>query len=137
MNEEEMPDPLPGEWLPEAASADSGDAPSWSARESEILRAAEPRLQELREQAGSGRHMESGPGWLEMARWWRPAAGLAVAAVLALLLTSPVRPEATEAAGSSALGAIVSGGEPTSLWQAVGSEAHPVLALITLDREAP
>ncbi len=132
-----MPDPLPEEWLPEAASADGADAPSWSARGSEILRAAEPRLRELREQAGSGRHDGTGIGWLRMARWWRPAAGLAAAAVVALLLATPERPGATEGAGSSALGAIVSGGEPTSLWRAAGSEAHPVLALITLDREAP
>lgn len=137
MNGNDMPDQLPEDWLPEAASGDDADEAVWRAREREIVNAAESRLRELSEEAGSTPYEVTDTGWLQMARWWRPAAALAAAAVLVLFLTRPVRPEAPAGAGSPALGAIVSEGEPTSLWQATGREAHPVLALIALDREEP
>ena len=137
MTQEDMPEPLPEDWLPDPVTGEAGQEGAWTEREREIVRAAEPRLRKVRRKARGDGHRSAGGGWLRMSGWWRPAAAAAAAAVLILLLTHPPRPNATGERGSPALGAIVTGGEPTSLWRAAGREADPVLALITLDREAP
>lgn len=134
MTDERMPDPLPEDWLPEPTTG-SGDEAPWEERVRRIMAAAESRLRELE---GTGRAAAPRPaGWWEVGRWWRPAAALAAAAVLALVLTRPPPPETAASRGSPALAAVASDGEPSSLWEAAGSEAHPVLALIALEEETP
>lgn len=138
MRDERMPDPLPEGWLPEPA-AEAGGEDLWEERVRRVVAAAEPRLREL-ERAGRApapTAVERPAGWREVGRWWRPAAALATAAVLALFLASPTPPEAPVSRGSPALAAVASDGEPASLWGAAGSEAHPVLALIALEGETP
>lgn len=138
MSQETMPDPLPESWLPEPAR-ESGDEAAWEERVSRIVAAAEPRLQRLGRRDRPAGSVGDAParGWLEVGRWWRPAAALAAAAVLALFVTSPEAPEAAAPPGSPALGLVVSEGAPGSLWDAAGGRAHPVLALIALEEETP
>lgn len=138
MRDDRMPDPLPKSWLPEPAREATEDA-AWEERVTRIVAAAGPRLRRLaRDDREAGSAVSAVPSaWLPVGRWWRPAAALAAAAVLALLLTLPEPPETTERGGSPALGAVVSGGEPASLWEAAGSRAHPVLALIALEEASP
>lgn len=134
MSDDRMPDPLPESWLPEPA-IDAEDEADREARVRRIMASAEPRLRELarRGPMADPSTAPAGAGWLDLGRWWRPAAVLAAAAALVLLLTRPAPPEVAPPAGSAALGAVVTEGEPASLWEAAGSEAHPVLALIALD----
>lgn len=138
MRDDRMPDPLPEGWLPQPTTG-TGHGPPWEERVRRIVAAAEPRLREL-ERTGRAAPPPAGPtvsGWREVGRWWRPAAALAAAAVLALFLARPAPPEAEASRGSPALAAAASDGEPASLWDAAGSEAHPVLALIALEEETP
>lgn len=138
MRDDRLPDPLPEAWLPEPVGEATEEA-AWEERVSRIVAAAGPRLRRLarddREAGSTERVLPS--TWLPVGGWWRPAAALAAAAALTLLFTLPEPPEATTRGGSPALGAVVSEGEPVSLWEAGGSRAHPVLALIALEEASP
>jgi hypothetical protein len=70
-------------------------------------------------------------------RWWKPAAALALAATV--LLLSLMRPPglAESQPESILLRLVASDGDPVSLWNSLGIQADPVLALIAIqEREA-
>ncbi|HZD05429.1 MAG TPA: hypothetical protein VE173_10935, partial [Longimicrobiales bacterium] len=82
---DDMPDPLPGEWLPDSTVRPEEDAAYWEGRRQALMAEAEAVLAEYR------RPRPTWSSWLEaLALRWRPAAAgaLAVAAfaVLALAL---------------------------------------------------
>jgi hypothetical protein len=121
---EHIPEPIPRDWLPEP-TAPASEEVLWERRLRSLMHSADARLASLREGA---------PSWREiLGAWWRPAAGLTVAASLALaLLFGAGSTNAEPSPGDVALAAAVSGGEPAALWAALGSEADPVLAVIAL-----
>ena len=107
------PRPLPRTWLPDATAPE--DAPEWEARLERIAVLTEPALWKL---AGS---------WTSLlVPWWKPAVLLAAAAALAVA----VSPDGQDA--SLPLSVIARDGGPLVLWERVGVEADPVLALIAL-----
>ncbi len=127
-----IPDPLPREWLPDAAGPARPEDPQvWEERLQRLVAAAEPRLARLR--------AREAPWWASLAGWWRPAGGLALAAAAALalvLLRGPAPGPRAGAPVSLALGAIASEGDPAVFWTtATGREANPVLALVVLGEE--
>lgn len=132
----QTPDPLPPEWLPEPAGPPADD-PEWDALARNIVEAAEPRLRRLRERPQARPAERDLPWWSEVERWLRPAAALAAAAVLLAVLVGPRAPEAESPAGSAVLETVAADGDPSALWRAGGSDAHPVLALVALEEEAP
>jgi hypothetical protein len=110
---DDEPRPLPREWLPEATAPEG--APEWEARLERITALAEPALRRL-----------AGPWSSLLGVWWKPAAALVAAAALALALS----PDGQDA--SLPLSVIARDGGPLVLWERVGIEADPVLALIAL-----
>lgn len=140
MSDHERVDPLPEAWLPEPFGPPD-DAPEWEARVRRIVAAAEPRLERLRERAepGAGEGTAGRRGrswWADLGLLLRPAAGLAAAAGLVLVLLEPAPSPTEDAAASSTLAAVATGGEAAALWRAAGAEADPVLALIALEEGA-
>jgi hypothetical protein len=122
-------DPLPREWMPEAAPPDGH--PTWESRTARIMVAVEPEWARLRLGARQG-----AASWLsEMGGWLRPAVAIAAAAVALLFLV--VEPPASAAriltTDDMALSLIVSDGDPVALWAALGVPADPVLALLTFE----
>jgi len=122
---ERAPEPLPRELLPDATAPVAEEA-LWEARLRNLMTAAEPALAGLRRKT---------PRWWEiLAAWWRPVAGLAGAAVAALLvMIATAAPHGEPAPGAVALAAAATDGAPAALWAALGSEADPVLAAILLE----
>lgn len=126
--------PLAREWLPRPRPP--ADAPEWETRTRRILAAAEPVLREL-EAAGDGAPVADDdvlPWPMLLGSWWRPTAGLAAAAILALLfLGSPRTDSGAQASERIYLGLVAADGAPDALWAALGIEADPVLAALVLD----
>lgn len=129
MTNEKLPEPLPRDRLP-AATPPLADEPIWEDRLARLMDAAEPRLAGLR----TGRI----PWWSVLGAWWRPVAGFAAAAAVALIAFLPAAPAGNEPQPVSvALAATLGDGEPATLWAALGSEADPVLASIALEGTTP
>lgn len=131
---DQIPDPLPREWLPDPAApparAGARDAELWEGRLRRLMSAAEPRLERLRSRGA--------PWWTPLAAWWRPTLGVAAAAAVILVMLvgeliggAPAAPE-----GSPTLAAVAGDGEPAALWIGLGAEADPVLATIALEEGA-
>ena len=121
--------PLPREWLPDAAAP--ADAPEWDATLQRILAAAEPALRRL-ESGDSQRDVT----WVTvLGSWWKPAAAIVAAAALLLLLDRPNTAIGESQRGSLPLNVMAAEGEPVALWESVGIDAHPVLALIALQQQ--
>lgn len=134
-NNEQVPDPLPRDWLPASPVPSEEDEAYWAARLQSLMAEAEPVLAEHR--VPRARRVS----WLEaLGVRWRPAVGgafaLAASLVLALVVgagrTGHGEPRPAQP-GSVVLAAIVSGGEPAALWQGAGVHADPTLALMALE----
>jgi hypothetical protein len=119
--------PLPREWLPDGVEAEGHEV--WEARTARVL--AFTSL-EWRRAEGRARAM---PWLTEVGHWVGPAAALAAAAA-ALLLVGSNRAATlgrTPQADAVALSLVATGGDPVALWAALGVNADPVLALLTLE----
>ena len=123
-----QPRPIHRDWLPEAM-ASAGD-PEWDGRLDRIVVAAEPGLRRLR-----ARGSEAEVGWLDLlASWLSPAAALVPAvAVLIFILGSP---DAVESEGGVPLSLVAAQGDLSALWEGIGIDADPVLALIAWQHQA-
>lgn len=132
---DQVPDPLPKDWLPTSPVPPREDETYWTARLQALMAEAEPMLAEHR------RPRVRQVSWLEaLAARWRPAVGAAFALAASLVLALAVGVGRTERTaphppqpGSVVLATIVSGGEPAALWQSAGVEADPTLALMALE----
>jgi hypothetical protein len=122
--------PLPHDWLP--APVAPADAAEWQVRLERILTAAGPALRGLREAAPE-------TSWPDMlGSWWKPAAAMAAmaaAAAVLLFLFVPAQPQQPPGEGVP-LSVIAAEGEPFALWDGLGIDADPVLALIALSEQA-
>ena len=117
--------PLPRDWLPPRQPPEGADV--WAARVDRIMSAAG---RELRRSSSQG--PVTSTSWSTMAGWWKPAAALAAAA-LALFFVLRVPTSRVEIPPRSIpLNLVASAGDPVAVWEVVGVEAHPVLALIAL-----
>lgn len=115
--------PLPREWLPDPLPP-AGDA-SWAEGVARLMSRATPEL------AKRGAYGPAPPWWAGLELWLRPATGLAAASLAILLLAPP--PEADPPpARDLTLELLAAQGDPTALWSAVGVQADPVLATLTL-----
>lgn len=130
-NDEDFgPPPLPREWLPERLPPEEDAV--WDERVARIMAVAPLE--------GGGVQGRSGPdqtSWLsEMGRWWRRAAALGAAAVVALIFVVE-EPERTRSsavpAEALALTVVATDGDPVALWAALGVAADPLLALLALE----
>lgn len=124
----DLPDPLPGDWLPESAVPPRDDEAYWEERMERIMAQAGPLLEEHRRAA-------SAPSWLDaLLLRWRSAAAVSFALAASLVLVVTWGPAAgpTPDASSSVLGALAGGGDPAALWTGAGVEADPTLALLVL-----
>jgi hypothetical protein len=120
--------PLPRDWLPDASAPDG--APEWDVTLQRILAAAEPSLRQLQDASTA-----SDVTWSAvLGSWWKPAAAIAAAAALLLLLDGRDT-EDRAAQGVLPLSVMAAQGDPFALWQSLGIEADPVLALIALQQE--
>jgi hypothetical protein len=120
------PRPLPRDWLP--APQPPEGAPVWEARTRRIMGAAGPELRRL----ARGRSAAEVTWWSVMAVWWKPAAALgAVSTALLLLIGRPAVPPEPPP-GSILVELVASGGDPVTLWRALGIQADPVLAQIAI-----
>jgi len=122
-------DPLPQEWLPEPAGPPAGDTGAWEHRVQRVVAEAGPRLDRL----ASRRSAREPVWWQTLGGLWRPAAALAAAALLFLLLATP--DASRSGASSPVLAAMATEGEPTSVWATMGGGADPVLAAMILEQE--
>jgi hypothetical protein len=121
--------PLPREWLPDAIAPE--DAPEWELALQRIVAAAEPELRQLA--SGSS---ERDLSWATvLGSWWKLAGSLGAAAVVLLLAVG--RPGTRADSGALPLRVVAAAGEPFALWESLGIEADPVLALIALQERAP
>ena len=126
---DDAPRPLPREWLPAASAPE--DAPEWKDRAARIVAAAEPALHSLENQASAaGVTVASLLGSL-----WKPAAAILAAAAALLVILDPASPR-DSGPGWSPLSIVAAAGEPFALWEGLGIEADPVLALIALEGQA-
>ena len=114
-------------WLPDALPPEGH--PDWDEPLGKVLAAAEPELVRLARDGG----VQLAPWLSEMGSWWRPAAGLAAAAVAFLLLTSPTPSPGSADPDAMSLTILASGADPAAIWAAMGVDADPVLALLTLE----
>lgn len=128
---DDLPDPLPKEWLPESPVPPEEDTAYWDERLRMLMAEAGPTLAT----APRGR-TAAAPSWLDAlaTRWRLATAGafaLTAAAVAALVLGVRRAPPAD--AQAMVLAALVSGGEPAALWKGAGVAADPTLAFLTLE----
>ena len=121
--------PLPREWLPAATAP--ANAPEWLERAARIVAAAEPALHRLGDRAPA---VEVSVSDL-LGSWWKPVAAFVAAAAVLLLVLDPASPRASSP-GWSPLSVVAAAGEPFALWEGLGIEADPVLALIALQEQA-
>jgi hypothetical protein len=78
--------------------------------------------------------VQEGAAWTTtLAAWWKPAAALAAAAMLLVVVSDMPAPTSPDALPLSVLAAQ---GDPVSLWEGLGADAHPVLALIVAQSAA-
>ena len=117
--------PLPQGWLPHPQASD-GDA-IWEARVERIMAAAA----ELRS-PNELPSVEAPTPWQLIALWWRPAAMVAIAATVLFLLVGGRGTRTGIPPRAIPLNVVASYGDPVTLWEAFGVQAHPVLALIAL-----
>lgn len=130
---DDLPDPLPTEWLPDSPVPPEEDAEYWERRLRTLMAEAAPALAALR---------TAPPGsvsWLDAlgARWRMATAGafaLAASAVVALVVSG--EHAAAPDPRAVVLSAVVSGGEPAALWEGAGVAADPTLALLALENAA-
>lgn len=125
------PRPLPRDWLPDATPPDA--AAEWAVRVQRIMAAAEPALAKL-----GNRDDSSDAGWpVELGSFWRPAAAVATAATLLLVVAD--KPRAVRESGYDGLplSLMAAEGQPVALWEGLGIDADPVLALIALQEQIP
>ena len=116
---------VPRDWLPDPQPRD-GDT-IWEARVERIMAAAA----EFR----SGNERLSAVDrttWQLIALWWRPAAVVALAATVLFLVVGRRGGRAELPPRAIPLNVVASYGDPVTLWEAFGVQAHPVLALIAL-----
>lgn len=126
---DDMPRPLPRDWLPEAAPSESD--PRWEFRAQRIVAAAEPSLRGL----GEWRYVVD--AWsTRLGAWWKPAAVLATAAAALFVVLDPSGIREASDHGSLPLSVVAAEGEPFALWEAAGIDADPVLALIAMQASA-
>jgi len=127
-----LAEPLPQEWLPEA-SPPSHD-PIWETRTRRIMARSAPELSRLanRKPAAVPSPTDQ-PWWAELERLWKPATALAVAASALLVLVDRPAPLASASSDAIALGLMASDGDPVAIWEAFGTQAHPVLAILALE----
>lgn len=132
---DQVPDPIPHEWLPASPVAPQEDEAYWDERLRSLMAEAEPVLAEYRR----SRRRAS---WLDaLAVRWRPAVGgafaFAASLVLALVLgegRGGSQPSGAQGqARAMVLATVVSGGEPAALWRSAGVPADPTLALMALE----
>jgi len=130
---DDLPDPLPREWLPESPVPPEEDAEYWEGRVRTLMAEATPAL---------AAHRTASPrsvSWLDAlgARWRMATAGafaLAASAVAALVLSGEHRGAPDPRA--MVLGAVVGKGEPAALWEGAGVAADPTLAILALENAA-
>jgi hypothetical protein len=123
---EEFTDALPRHLLPDALPP--SDATELVAMRERIMERAGGDLELLRI-AGAQQNDWAGV----FAAWLRPAAGLACAAGVLLFVMIQSAPAPPRSPGAVALGVLATGGEPVALWNALGVEADPVLALFAYE----
>jgi len=122
--------PLPRDWLPEATAPEA--APEWEVRAERIVAAAEPTLRRLGE-----RGSEIEVTWSAMlGSWWKPAAAMATAAAALLVMFDLPGILRDTGHGELPLSVVAADGEAFALWQGLGIDADPVLALIALQEQA-
>jgi hypothetical protein len=126
--DDNTPPLLPREWLPDPLPP--AGAAEWDVRRERILAAAEPALLRLGES-------ERDAAWpTVLGHWWKPAAALAAAAAALLFLLG--RPETLRDSDRDRfpLSVVAAEGEPFALWDGVGIDADPVLALVASQPQA-
>lgn len=127
---DDLPDPLPKEWLPESPVPPEADSAYWDGRVRTLMAAAEPVLA-TRKTARS-----RSVSWLEaLAMRWRlaTAGALALAAAAVAALALGVRRAPSPDPQAMVLAALVSEGEPAALWEGAGVSADPTLAFLALE----
>jgi hypothetical protein len=125
----DIPSPLPRDWLPRATAPES--APEWDVRVARIVATADPALWSLRRRA-----TETQVTWPTMlGSWWKPAAALAAAASGLLFLFGP-SPERRPSGAGLPLSVVAAQGDPVALWEGLGIEADPVLAVLILQERS-
>jgi hypothetical protein len=118
-------EPLPRSWLP-TPQAPEGDT-IWDVRAERIMTTAA----ELRSRSERRSPVAPTP-WQLVGLWWKAAAVAAVAAVVVFILETDRSARAAPPSGAIPLTVVASAGDPATLWEAFGVDAHPVLALIAL-----
>ena len=109
---------LPRDLLP--PELPPADAAAWALRREQVMARLEPALAPL----ATGDDVS----WLtSLGGWWKPAAAAAAAAVVFVALADVPSANSTE---SLPLSVLAARGEPVSLWEGLGADADPVLALI-------
>jgi len=127
-----LAEPLPREWLPEASPP--SDDPIWETRVLRIMARSAPELSRLSNRKPVAVPTLAGlPWWAELERWWKPATALAVAASALLFAVDRPAPPASASADAITLGLMAADGDPVAIWEALGTRAHPVLALLALE----
>jgi hypothetical protein len=92
-----------------------------------IVAAAEPALRRLGRRDG-----EIEATWTNLlGSWWKPAGALAAAASALLFMFGPP-PDRGSGDGGLPLSVVAAQGDPVALWEGVGIEADPVLAVMIL-----
>jgi hypothetical protein len=125
-SEHDAPRPLPRGWLPDPQPPEGTLV--WEARTRRIMAAAGPEFWKLT----SAHSAAEVTWWSVMAPWWKTAAALAVASTVLLLLAGRRAGPPQTPPGSIPLGLVASGGDPVTLWRALGIQADPVLAQIAI-----
>ena len=127
---DDRPDPLPREWLPDSPVPPESDDTYWSARLERLMAEAGPVLAE------QGRRRAPSISWVEaLSLRWRPAAAsaLALAAAMVLVFVWQTEHATTPDGRAVALSTIVGDGEPAAVWRGAGVEADPTLAFLALE----
>ena len=118
------PRPIPRDWLPDPQPAE--DTREWSDSLERIMSAADPELRRLASLRAAP-HIGS---WSTLGLWWKPVAVFAAAATTFLILSGRPGKVAEQTQASLPLSLIAAQGDPVTIWETLGIEAHPVLALI-------
>jgi hypothetical protein len=127
-DDDTSPRPLPRDWLPEAAAPEG--TPEWETRAARIIAAAGPAIDRL---ANRDPRVEATLS-TQLGSWWKPAVALAAAAAAMLFVLDQPQAIRESGRGALALGIVAADGEAAGLWQGLGIDADPVLALIALQQ---
>ena len=129
MTDQNIPDPLPREWLPQSASAFAQGAGAERFLLRRLVNAAEPILARYRE--------EDARWWSALAIRWRPTlAGAAAAAALVLGFAVERAVLPVRETPDPVLAASFSDGDPSLFWN-VSEGADPVLTAVALQEGTP